>query len=325
MCPTASRHKHPACRSPAHLCYLWDVRLIESIPNVSEGRHPEVLERLAGAVQTTAGVRLLDHSSDPSHNRAVFTFAGQRDAVGAAALALVEEAVRAIDLRGHAGQHPRIGAADVVPFVPLGGSTMADCVALAREVGAEVGARLRVPVYLYEEAASSPARRRLEHIRRGGFEGLAGKMRTPGWAPDFGPSAPHPSAGAVVIGARQALIAWNINLDSDRLEIAKAIAAVIRESSGGFPCVKAAGFRLAHRGIVQVSMNLTDYTQTPMAVVFEAVGREAARRGVAVLESEIIGLVPAAALPSDTDLRLAGFGPDRILEHRLAAAFAGVS
>lgn len=297
--------------------------LVEAIPNVSEGRDPAAVERLAGAIRSADGVRLLDYSADPSHHRSVFTLAGDRTAVEDAILALVEEAVRSIDLRRHTGQHPRIGAVDVVPFVPLAGAGMDECVALAREVGARVAAALRLPVYLYEEAAARPERRRLENIRRGGFEGLAAKMQDPAWAPDLGPPAPHPTAGAIVIGARRPLIAWNINLASDRLDVAKAVAATIRESSGGLPCVKAAGFRLAHRGIVQVSMNLTHHERTPMAVVFEAVRQEAAQYGVAILESEIIGLVPAAALPAGVDLQLAPSAPDPILEHRLAAAFAG--
>jgi len=295
--------------------------MIESIPNVSEGRRAAVVERLADAVRTS-GARLLDYSADPSHNRSVFTLAGDAPAVAAAILALFTEAVAAIDLRTHAGEHPRIGAVDVVPFVPLAGSTMGECAALARQVGATVGNRFEVPVFLYEEAAAHSTRRRLEKIRRGGLEGLTGRMASGTWHPDFGPRAPHPSAGAVVIGARHPLIAYNINLDTDRLEVARAIAVSIRESSGGFKYVKAAGFRLAHRGLVQVSMNLTNYEHTSMFDVFDAVKREAARHGVSVLESEIIGLVPAAALvhSGNVDLQLARFGPDQILENRLRAA-----
>jgi glutamate formiminotransferase len=295
------------------------VAVIESIPNVSEGRRPEVIERLAESIRATPGARLLDYSSDPSHNRSVFTLAGDGPAVAAAVLALFNEAVRSIDLRTHLGEHPRVGAVDVVPFVPIEGATMEHCVALARQVGAAVSDRFGVPVYLYEEAASHVGRRQLEDIRRGGFEGLGAKMGEPGWAPDFGPPLPHPSAGAAVIGARPPLIAYNINLNSDRLDVAKKIAAAIRQSSGGFKYVKAAGFRLEHRGIVQVSMNLTNYELTPIARVFEAVRREAERYGVSILESEIIGLVPAAALVSTAEfyLQLARFGPDQILENRL--------
>ncbi len=296
---------------------LSAVALVESIPNVSEGRQTDTVDAIARAIRSSGGVRLLDYSADPSHNRSVFTLAGSGAAVAEAVLAIFAEAVRAIDLRRHRGEHPRIGAVDVVPFVPLEGSTVAACAELARTVGAEVASRFGIPVYLYEAAATRPERTRLEDIRRGGFEGLAAKMAQPAWSPDFGPAAPHPSLGASVIGARLPLIAWNINLDTDRLDVAKAIAATIRESGGGLPCVKAAGFRLAHRGVVQVSMNLTNYAVTPMPVVFDAVRREAAARGVAILDSEIIGLVPAAALAEGADLRLAGFGPDRILENRL--------
>jgi glutamate formiminotransferase len=207
----------------------------------------------------------------------------------------------------------------VVPFIPIEGVTMDDCVVLAKETGAEVASRFGVPVYLYEEASSNPARKNLEDIRRGEFEGLPAKMSQPEWAPDFGPSTPHPSAGASVIGARMPLIAYNINLATDRLDVAKKIAAAIRFSSGGFRYVKAMGVTLADRGIVQVSMNLTNYEKTPMFRVFEAVKAEAARYGVGVLESEIVGLVPEAALVDSAEhfLQLAGFTPSQILETRL--------
>src|ERR1700755_185568 len=233
--------------------------LIECIPNVSEGRRPEVIEAIADAIRAVPGVRLLDHSSDISHNRSVFTLAGDEAGVEAAVMAIFERAVAEIDLRSHRGEHPRLGAVDVVPFVPIEGVTMADCVALAKKVGAEVASRFQIPVYLYEEASTNPARKNLEDIRRGEFEGLAPKMAPPGWAPDFGPAAPHPSAGAAVIGARMPLIAYNINLATDRLDVAKKIAAAIRHSSGGFRFVKAMGIALEERGIVQVSMNLTNF------------------------------------------------------------------
>jgi glutamate formiminotransferase len=293
--------------------------LIECIPNVSEGRRPPVVTRLAEVVADTPGVTLLDRTSDSSHHRSVLTFAGSRDSVAAAVLSLFEAALAAIDLRTHTGVHPRIGAVDVVPFVPLEGATMAACVELAMEVAEEVASRFDLPVYLYEDAARRPERRRLEDIRRGQFEGLAAKMRDAAWQPDFGPARPHATAGASVIGARMPLIAYNINLDSDRLDVARAIASVIRESSGGLPCVKAMGVPLGDRGIVQVSMNLTNYTMTSMRTVFDAVESEAAARGIDILESELIGLVPAAAL-ADTSpeyLRIAGFRPDMVLEERL--------
>ena len=287
--------------------------LIECVPNVSEGRRPDVIAAMVEAMGRVPGVRLLDHSSDPSHNRSVFTLVGDSTGVEQAVLALFERAVAAIDLRTHTGEHPRLGAVDVVPFIPIEGATMADCVALAKRVGAEVAARFGVPVYLYEEASTNPARKNLEDIRRGEFEGLAARMATADWAPDFGPAAPHPSAGASVIGARMPLIAYNINLATDRLDVAKKIAAAIRHSSGGFRYVKAAGFKLEDRGIVQVSMNLTNYEKTPIFRVFETVKREAERYGVSILESEIVGLVPAAALNAAAEfyLQIGGFKPIR--------------
>jgi glutamate formiminotransferase len=293
--------------------------LIEAIPNLSEGRRPEVVDGLTAAVAGVPGVRLLDRSSDGSHHRTVLTFAGPTNAVRDATLALYEQALSAIDMRGHRGEHPRLGAVDVCPFVPLEGATMADCVALAREVGEEVARRHRLPVYLYEEAATTAARRNLEDIRRGEFEGLAAKMGSPGWAPDFGPAAPHPTAGATVIGARMPLIAYNINLATDRVEVARRVAAAVRHSSGGLRYVKAMGVMLEDRHLAQVSMNLTNYEKTPIARVFEFVRREAARYGVSVLESEIVGLVPQAALLAAAEyyLQIEGFKPDLVLENRL--------
>jgi glutamate formiminotransferase len=212
-----------------------------------------------------------------------------------------------------------MGAVDVVPFVPIEGVTMAECVELAKKVGAAVAQRFGVPVFLYEEASTNPARKNLEDIRRGEFEGLASKMAAVEWKPDFGPSAPHPSAGASVVGARMPLIAYNINLATDRLDVAKKIAAAIRQSSGGFRFVKAAGFKLEDRGIVQVSMNLTNYEKTPIFRVFETVKREAARYGVSILESEIVGLVPSAALAAAAEfyLQIEGFKSEQILENKL--------
>jgi len=295
--------------------------IIESIPNVSEGRRPEVVEAIASAIRAVPGVRLLDYSSDASHNRSVFTLAGDGAPLKAAILAMYEQALAHIDLRTHQGEHPRLGAVDVVPFVPIDGVTMAQCVELARDVAGEVASRFGVPIYLYEDASYDPARKNLEDIRRGEFEGLAAKMASKGWAPDFGPSAPHASAGASVVGARMPLIAYNINLNTDRLDVAKKIAAAIRHSSGGYRFVKAAGFELKDRGIVQVSMNLTNYEKTPIFRVFETVRREAERYGVSILESEIVGLVPAAALNAAAEfyLQIAGFKPDQVLENKLRA------
>jgi len=296
-----------------------DFMLIECIPNVSEGRRPEVVAAMADAVRRVPGVRLLDYSSDASHNRSVFTLVGDAAGVEQAVIALFERAVADIDLRTHRGEHPRLGAVDVVPFVPIEGVTMAECVALAKKTGAAIARRFQVPVYLYEEASDNPARRNLEDIRRGEFEGLAAKMATAEWAPDFGPATPHASAGAAVVGARMPLIAYNINLATDRIDVAKKIAAAIRQSSGGFRYVKAAGFKLEDRGIVQVSMNLTNYEKTPIFRVFETVKREAARYGVSILESEIVGLIPSAALAGAAEfyLQLEGFKPDQVLENKL--------
>jgi glutamate formiminotransferase len=293
--------------------------IIECIPNVSEGRRADVIERIAGAVRGIAGVRLLDYSSDASHNRSVFTLTGDAEPLRLAVLALFEQATAAIDLRTHRGEHPRLGAVDVVPFVPIEGVTMDACVALAKTVGAEVAERFGVPVYLYEEASANPLRKNLEDIRRGEYEGLAAKMASPLWAPDFGAAAPHPSAGASVIGARMPLIAYNINLNTDRVDVAKKIAAAIRHSGGGLRYVKAMGVKVDDRNLAQVSMNLTNYEKTPIFRVFELVKREAERYGVSILESEIVGLVPSAALMSAAEfyLQLERFSDGQILETKL--------
>jgi len=295
--------------------------IIESIPNISEGRRADVLDACAEAIRG-AGARLLDVKPDATHNRTVYSFAGPPDAVKRAVLALFDTALARIDLRQHKGEHPRLGAVDVVPFVPIEGATMADCVAIARDVAAQVSAAHALPIFLYEEAAASPARRNLEDIRRGEFEGLAAKLQQPEWQPDFGPAAPHPSAGASVIGARMPLIAYNINLATNRVDVARKIAAAIRHSSGGLRFVKAMGLELADRGIVQVSMNLTNFEKTPIFRVFELVKREAERYGVAVLESEIVGLVPAAALTASAAwyLQLDAFSDAQVLEHQLRKA-----
>ena len=295
--------------------------IIECVPNVSEGRRADVVRALTDAVGSVPGVRLLDASSDASHNRSVLTMAGDASPLKAAVLALFAEAASRIDLRTHRGEHPRLGAVDVVPFVPIEGVTMADCVALAQDVAAAVAARFAIPVFLYEDAATRPSRRNLEDIRRGEFEGLAAKLASTEWTPDFGPSAPHPTAGATVIGARMPLIAYNINLATNRLDVAKKIAAAVRHSSGGFRYVKAMGIALEDRGVVQVSMNLTNHEKTPIHRVFDAVRREAERYGVAVLESEIIGLIPESALVGAAQhyLQLERFAPSQVLEARLRA------
>jgi glutamate formiminotransferase len=291
--------------------------LIECVPNVSEGRRAGVIASLGAAI-AGPGVHMLDRSSDPSHNRSVYTFAGEPEPLQDAVLRLFAAAVESIDLRSHDGVHPRIGAVDVVPFVPLQNATMEACVALAKSTAALVADRFQVPVFLYEAAAATDARRSLSEIRRGGVDGLALRMKQPSWRPDFGPAQPHPSAGASAIGARPILIAYNVNLASNRLGVARRIASVIRASTGGLPHVKALGLQLDH-GVVQVSMNLTSYKDTSITTVFDAILREAAVDGVRILESEIVGLVPADALPPNPArrLKLRAEDLDRVLEKRL--------
>jgi len=291
--------------------------LIECVPNVSEGRRADVIAALGAAI-AGPGIHMLDRSSDASHNRTVYTFAGEPDPLRDAVLRLFAAAVDAINLQIHDGVHPRIGAVDVVPFVPLRDATMDDCVALAKSTAALVAERLHVPAFLYEEAASNEERRSLSNLRRGGANGVALRMKQPAWRPDFGPDFPHPTAGATAIGARPILIAYNVNLASNRLGVAQRIARLIRESSGGLPHVKALGLQLDH-SIVQVSMNLTNYKETSMTAVFDAIARDAAVDGVRVLESEIVGLVPADALPADPvrRLKLRAQDLDRVLERRL--------
>ena len=293
--------------------------IIECVPNISEGTRPDVVANIADALRAVPGLRVLDVQSDATHNRSVLTLAGDAAAMRAAIPLLFSEAVAAIDLRSHRGEHPRMGAVDVVPFIPIAGVTMAECVALAREVADDVATRMQVPIYLYEEASANPARKNLEDIRRGEFEGLAAKMAQPEWAPDFGPATPHPTAGASVVGARMPLIAYNVNLDTDRLDVAKRIATAIRMSSGGLRFVKAMGIALADRRIVQVSINLTNFEKTPVFRVFDLVKREAARYGVTVLESEVVGLIPQAALLQAAEyyLQLEGFSSHQVLENRL--------
>ena len=291
--------------------------LIECVPNVSEGRRDSVIATLGAAIDRP-GVQLLDRSSDSSHNRTVFTFAGEPRPVQEAVLRLFTEAIASVDLRQHEGVHPRIGVVDVVPFVPLQGATMEECIALARQTAAMVADRFEVPMFLYEEAAATDARRNLAEIRRGGLNGVALRMQQPAWRPDYGPDRPHPTAGATAIGARPILIAFNVNLATNRLGVAKRIASTIRASSGGFSHVKAMGVQLEH-GVVQVSMNLTNYRETSVMTVFDTIAREAAVDGVRVLESEIVGLVPAEALPADPRkrLKLREADVDRVLEKRL--------
>jgi glutamate formiminotransferase len=284
-----------------------------------------VVDAIASAIRGVSGVTLLDYSSDASHHRSVFTMVGTSRPLEQAVTALFLRAAEDLDLRTHRGVHPRVGAVDVVPFIPLLGCTIAECVDLARQAGRAIADRFQVPVYLYGEAASQPARRELADIRRGQFEGLAAKMASADWAPDFGPHRPHPTLGASVVGVRRLLVAYNVNLRSGRLDVATAIASAVRQSSGGLPGVQAMGVLLVERGIVQVSTNLTDHSKTKLIDVFNAVKLEAARYGIGVLESEIVGLTPAAALErtSAAELQLTGFSPQKVLENRLASLDPG--
>jgi len=297
--------------------------LIECIPNFSEARRPEVMDQIAAAITSVEGVRLLDRSSDMDHNRTVLTYAGPPDAVEEAAFRAIQTAAELIDLNKHTGEHPRIGATDVCPFVPISGVTMEDCVAIARRLGQRVGDELNIPVYLYEAAATRPERTNLENIRRGQYEGLKSEIESnPDRKPDYGP-AKLGSAGATVIGARNPLIAFNVYLTTPEVGIAKKIAKAVRQSSGGLRYVKALG--LLVEGRAQVSMNLTNFRETPIGRVVELVRREAARYGVSVHHSELVGLIPQEALVDAAVwyTQLDQFSPEQVLEARLYQSETG--
>jgi glutamate formiminotransferase / 5-formyltetrahydrofolate cyclo-ligase len=294
--------------------------IIECVPNFSEGRRKEVIAAIAGEIEAVQGARLLDVQADADHNRSVVTFVGDAEAVGEAAFRSARKAVETIDLRSHSGEHPRMGALDVLPFVPIREVTMETCVRLAQDVGRRIGETLGVPVYLYEAAATRPERRNLAEVRKPQFEGLRDLIgKDPERAPDFGPSAIHPSAGCTAVGARPPLIAYNVDLDTDHEKIAKMIAKKIRERDGGLPGIKALGLYIADRKRAQVSINVCDYTRTSLKAVFEAVDKEARTLGSAAASSEIIGLCPEAALPDvwRSELKLAGFRDEQIIERRL--------
>ncbi|MEJ5366843.1 MAG: glutamate formimidoyltransferase [Bryobacteraceae bacterium] len=298
-------------------------RLVECVPNFSEGREEGVVQAIASAIAATPGAVILDTEMDADHHRSVITFVAPPEVVVEAALAGAAAAVERIDLNRHKGAHPRIGALDVLPFVPLAGVTMEDCVRLAEKAAAELWKRLRIPCYLYEAAARRPERVQLENIRRGQFEALREEIGTnPERAPDVGEAVLHPTAGATAVGARKFLIAYNVNLRTPDVEIAKRIAKAVRFSSGGFRHVKAMGVALESRGMAQVSMNLTDFESTPVHRVFEAVKREAARYGVSVAGSEIVGLIPRKAVEMTADyyLQVENFDPSQVLENRLEQA-----
>jgi glutamate formiminotransferase/formiminotetrahydrofolate cyclodeaminase len=297
--------------------------LVECVPNFSEGRDKAKVDAIVEAMKIP-GVYLLDREMDADHNRCVITLVGEREAIQEAAIRGVGKAAELIDLTQHQGAHPRMGAADVVPFIPIDGVTLEDCVAMAKHVGAEIAKRFAIPVYLYEAAAATPERQNLENIRRGQFEGIRAEIETnPSRKPDFGEAKVHPTAGATVVGARKFLIAYNVFLNTADVDVAKKIAKAVRASSGGFRFVKGAGFLV--RGMAQVSMNLTDFEQTPIARVFEAVKREAARYGVIPVSSEIVGLIPKAALEQAAEwfLQMENFDSSLILENRLAAVMGG--
>jgi glutamate formiminotransferase/glutamate formiminotransferase/formiminotetrahydrofolate cyclodeaminase len=297
-------------------------RIVECVPNFSEGRNRTTVRALVNAVESVPGVWLLDQTMDRDHHRSVLSFAGEPDAVAEAAFRAMRVATDLIDLRTHEGVHPLVGATDVVPFVPVRGTTMEDCIHLAKRLGQRVGAELEIPVFLYEQAATHRDHAPLEAVRRGGLQGLAFRMASdPDWTPDFGPSHFHKTAGATVIGARSPLIAFNVNLRSTDLALARSIAKDIRQSNGGLPHLKAIGVELASRQLVQVAMNLTDYIITPIHVAFEAVRARAAEQGVAIAGSEIIGLVPQAALVQAAahSLALEQFNSAQVLEARLEA------
>jgi len=318
--------------------------LVESVPNYSEGRDLDVVDRLAAAASDVAGAYLLDRTSDPSHNRSVLTLAGEAPEVEAALEATIATAIDLIDMERHEGEHPRIGAVDVIPFVPLGSTSIDDCVELARSFGERVAERFALPVYLYARAATRPDRVRLADVRRGGYEGVRDEiaLEVADRAPDFGPRRTHPRAGAVAVGARPFLIAWNINLDTNDVGIAKEIARQVRESGGGLAAVQANGFMIEELDAAQVSMNLLDFERTPLWRVWEEVEQLAEEAGVGLEESELIGLAPQAAfdgvathagVPATEDpgarfaaaaryLRLRDAQPTMVLEQRLAAARA---
>lgn len=294
-------------------------KLVECVPNFSEGRRPEVIAAIAGEVSKVAGVKLLNVNSDASHNRTVVTFIGEPQAAKLAAFNACAKAAELIDMEQHQGEHPRVGATDVVPFIPVSEVTMEECVQLANELGKEIAEKLNIPVYLYEAAAKTPARVKLPDVRKGEYEGLKTAISNPERHPDYGPAHMHPSAGATVVGARQFLIAYNINLSTSDVTIAKKIASSIREAKGGYKYCRAMGVMIEDRNMAQVTINMVDYTGTPLHRVFETVKSEAARYGVNVIGSEIVGMVPLQALVDTADfyLRLEGFDRKQVLEENL--------
>ena len=293
-------------------------KVIECVPNVSEGTDTDKINAIAGVIERP-GAKLLNLSSDPNHNRTVITLAGEPQAVAEAAFDVARAAIASIDLTHHQGEHPRMGAVDVIPFIPVSGVTMAECCAIAEQVGKRIGEELNVPVYLYAESARVPQRRMLPTIREGEFEGFAEKIKDPAWQPDFGPAERHPTAGCVAVGARNFLIAYNVELDTSDVTIANRIAKSMRESSGGLMNVQARGIFLADKQRAQVSMNILNFATTPLYRVFELVRMEAARYGVGVINSELIGLAPAQAFMDVASyyLQLPGLSRNALIETRI--------
>jgi glutamate formiminotransferase len=294
-------------------------KIMECVPNFSEGRDLEKIEKIVSAFRAKEGVKLLDYSNDTDHNRCVVTVVGEPEALKAAVIEAVGTAEELIDLNKHEGQHPRMGAVDVVPFIPIKGCTMDDAVAMSKEVGAKIAELYNLPVFLYEKSASAPYRENLAAVRKGEFEGMAEKIKQPEWAPDFGPAERHATAGTVAVGARMPLVAFNINLNTPSLDIAHSIAKRIRFIGGGLRFCKAMGVDLTERGITQVSINMTDYSKTALYQAFEMVKYEARRYGVSIVGSEIIGLVPMAALIDTAEyyLGIENFSMDQVLEARI--------
>ena len=301
------------------------MKIIESVPNFSEGRNGGVIDAILDETRKLDNVWILDRSSDEDHNRSVITLAGEPEKVIEALFLMTKKATELIDLTKHSGEHPRMGATDVIPLVPIANVTVEECVELSQIIGKRIGDELGIPVYLYEHSATSAQRKNLSRIRKGEFEGFHSKIQDPEWKPDFGPDDIHPSAGVTAVGCREFLIAFNINLGTDSIDIANKIAKAVRSVSGGFKFVKALGFELEKRGIVQVSMNLTNYKKSTIFRVFEVVKNEADRYGVPVVGSEIVGMVPLKAVTDVFDyyIKLERFSKEQVIEQKLLQLIAG--
>lgn len=298
-------------------------KLIESVPNFSEGRREEIVKEIIKEAEETDNVWVFNWSMDHDHNRSVVTIVGEPQAVGEATFKMSKKAVELIDLNHHTGEHPRMGAVDVIPFVPIKETTMEECVQISKEVGKRIGEELNLPVYLYEKSASNPSRENLADIRKGEFEGFFEKIKSPDWSPDFGPNEVHPTAGVVAVGAREYLIAFNVNIGTKDIKIADNIAKAVRNSSGGYKFVKAIGVELKEKGIVQISMNMTNYKKSPLYRVFETIESEAERYGVSIVGSEIIGMIPMDVMIQTCKfyLKIDDLSGDKVIENKLLDEF----